>query len=199
MIDEPMRVVLEMIDAVMKKTDAMSGATDTLPPLMSNLKIEEKTDDPPGRRQEEDEGEQDSSEYPDYFLGLSRDIFERSVKRNCDTDEERHRAMKSIARFCALVESRAPRTIEEFEASIPDDPDDWTQEMWEYMYQKEQEKVRNFEEQQLALEKKKRIQKRDWMKHIEEDGKLRRRQVKERERELKWLGLNMSTVFHVLN
>ncbi|KAL6271407.1 hypothetical protein ACE6H2_028318 [Prunus campanulata] len=159
MISESLQVLLEMLDRTVEKRNALSCPSDTLPPLMSNLKIEKKTDEAPGR-QEEEEGEQDSSEYPDYFLGLSRDIFERSVKRHCDTDEERHRAMKSISRFCALVESRAPRTIEEFEASIPDNPEDWTQEMWEYMYQKEQESMRNFTEQQLALQKQKRIQKR---------------------------------------
>ncbi|XP_008235647.1 PREDICTED: uncharacterized protein LOC103334454 [Prunus mume] len=161
MISKSLQVLLNMLDSTVEEPNALSCPSDTLPPLMSNLKIEKETDEAPGRqREEEEEGEQDSSEYPDYFLGLSRDIFERSVKKHCDTDEERHRAMKSISRFCALVESGAPRTIEEFEASIPDNPKDWTQEMWEYMYQKEQESMRKFTEQQLALQKQKRIQKR---------------------------------------
>ncbi|CAL9023498.1 unnamed protein product [Prunus brigantina] len=160
MISKSLQALITMLDRTVERRNALSCPSDTLPPLMSNLNIEKETDEAPGRQQEEEEGEQDSSEYPDYFLGLSRNIFERSVKRHCDTDEERHRAMKSISRFCALVESRAPRTIEEFEASIPDDPDDWTQEMWEYMYQKEQESMRKFTEQQLALQKQKRIQKR---------------------------------------
>ncbi|KAL6271406.1 hypothetical protein ACE6H2_028317 [Prunus campanulata] len=161
MIDESMRVVLEMIDAVMKKRDAMSGATETLPPLMSNLKIEEKTDDPPGRRQEEgEEGEQDSSEYADSVLGFLHEPTVEFVNEACDREEDRHRAMKSICRLFASLQSGAPRNREEFEASIPENPDDWTQEMLEYLYEKEQEDMRNFAEQQLALQKKKRIQKR---------------------------------------
>ncbi|CAB4321789.1 unnamed protein product [Prunus armeniaca] len=177
MIDEPMRVVLEMIDAVMKKTDAMSGATDTLPPLMSNLKIEEKTDDPPGRRQEEDEGSR---------------ILANFVKESCDTEEERHRAMKSICRLFASLQSGAPRNREEFEASIPENPDDWTQEMLDYLYEKEQENMRNFAKQQVGIwlcrSRSRSMSRSDWTENFEEDGKLRRRGVKEKERaQVAWL------------
>ncbi|KAI5315747.1 hypothetical protein L3X38_044923 [Prunus dulcis] len=80
------------------------------------------------------------------------------VKEACDTEEDRHRAMKNICRLFATCKSSidvgttirdkgAPRNREEYEASIPENPDDWTQGMWEYMYQKEQEDMRNFAEQ----------------------------------------------------
>ncbi|XP_021814722.1 protein pxr1-like isoform X2 [Prunus avium] len=131
---------------------------------MSNLKIEKKIDDPSGRQQqeeeEEEEGEEDSSEYAESVLGFLHEPTVDFVNEVCDTEEERHRAMKSICRMFASLESDAARDLEEFEASIPENSQEWTQEMWEYMYEKEQEEVRNFEEQQLALQKKKRIQKR---------------------------------------
>ncbi|CAL9023502.1 unnamed protein product [Prunus brigantina] len=199
MSKESLRTVLEIIETVMKKSDALSGATDTLPPIMSNLKIEKKTDDPSGRQEEEEEekeeGEQVSSEYAESVLGFLHEATVDFVNEVCDTEEERHRAMKSICRmsiicilstyesfFSALetsgfvdrvkqsdsnsmyrgflIPGDATCDPEEFEASIPENPQEWTQEMWEYLYEKEQEKVRNFEEQQLALQKKKRIQKR---------------------------------------
>ncbi|CAB4321793.1 unnamed protein product [Prunus armeniaca] len=162
MSKETLRVVIEIIETVMKKSDALSGATDTLPPLMSNLKIEKKTDDPSGRQEEEEEEEeeQDSSEYAESLLDFLHEPTVDFVNEACDTEEERHRAMKSICRLVASLESEAARDLEEFEASIPENPQEWTREMSEYMYEKEKEEVRNFEEQQLALEKKKRIQKR---------------------------------------
>ncbi|KAI5315748.1 hypothetical protein L3X38_044924 [Prunus dulcis] len=180
---ERRRVVLEIIETVMKKSDALSGATDNLPPLMSNLKMEKKTDDPSGRQQEEEEEEeeQDSSEYAESLLGFLHEPTVDFVNKACDTEEERHRAMKSICRLVASLESEAARDLEEFEASIPENPQEWTQEMREYMYEKEKEEVRNFEEQQLVLEKKKRIQKR-----LDKTYRRRRKIVKKtskRERE----------------
>ncbi|CAL9023489.1 unnamed protein product [Prunus brigantina] len=63
--------------------------------------------------------------------------------------------MKSICRLFASLQSGAPRNREEFEASIPENPDDWTQEMLDYLYEKEQENMRNFAKQQDALQKQK--------------------------------------------
>ncbi|BBH10168.1 hypothetical protein Prudu_022877 [Prunus dulcis] len=106
--------------------------------LMSNL----KTDDPPGRGQEEEEeGEQDSSEYAESVLGnFLHEPTVDYVKEACDTEEDHCLQLASL-------QSGAPRNREEYEASIPENPDDWTQGMWEYMYQKEQEDMRNFAEQ----------------------------------------------------
>ncbi|CAB4321791.1 unnamed protein product [Prunus armeniaca] len=210
MSKESLRVVLEIIETVMKRSDALSGATDTVCMHREENRRPFWTVGGGGGGRAGFERVKILTHlvwplflYAESVLGFLHEPTIDFVNEVCDTEEERHRAMKSICRISDVgtttPDKDAARDPEEFEASIPENPQEWTQEMWEYMYEKEQEKVRNFEEQQLALEKKKRIQKRDWMKHIEEDGKLRRRQVKERERELKWLGLNMSTVFHVLN
>ncbi|CAL9023496.1 unnamed protein product, partial [Prunus brigantina] len=160
-----------------------------LPPLMSNLKIEEKTDDPPGRRQEE-------KEYAESVLGFLHESTVDFVKESCDTEEEHPDLTKLVTSlynklgmsfpfFCSFYlfiyyaasldvgttirDKGAPRNREEFEASIPENPDDWTQEMWEYMYQKEQEDMRNFTEQ-LALQKQKQKQQQERL-----DRKFRRR------------------------
>ncbi|CAL9023493.1 unnamed protein product [Prunus brigantina] len=77
--------------------------------------------------------------------------------------------MKSICRLFASLQSGAPRNREEYEASIPENPDDWTQGMWEYMYRKEQEEMRNFT-QQMALQKQKQKQEQERL-----DRKFRRR------------------------
>ncbi|BBH10169.1 hypothetical protein Prudu_022882 [Prunus dulcis] len=143
--------------------------------LMSNLKIEKKTDDPSGRQQEEEEEEeeQDSSECAESLLGFLHEPTVDFVNKACDTEEERHRAMKSICRLVASLESEAARDLEEFEASIPENPQEWTQEMREYMYEKEKE--------ELVLEKKKRIQKR-LDKTYRRRRKIVKKTSKERER-----------------
>ncbi|CAL8178329.1 unnamed protein product [Prunus armeniaca] len=116
------------------ENNSNADPSDTLPPLMSNLEIEKKTEESPRRQQE---GEHDPIKHANSILAFFHDAIE-------DLDDA---ASSDVG--TTIPDKVASR--EDFEALIPEDPDDWTEEMWDYCYQQEQEDMRNFAEQQFAL------------------------------------------------
>ncbi|XP_008225036.1 PREDICTED: uncharacterized protein LOC103324722 [Prunus mume] len=138
-----------------------------LPPLMSNLEIEKKTEEAPRRQQE---GEHDPIKHANSLLAFFHDAIEGlNSHMGFDRDTLNRFITQSFAdpRFADLMKvfsddaasSDVGTTIpdkvasrDDIEALIPEDPDDWTEEMWDYCYEMEQEDMRNFAEQQLALQ-----------------------------------------------
>ncbi|CAB4321795.1 unnamed protein product [Prunus armeniaca] len=83
-------------------------------------------------------------------MGFDRDTLNRFVTQSF-ADPRFADLMKDDA-ASSDVGTTIPDKVasrEDFEALIPEDPDDWTEEMWDYCYQQEQEDMRNFAEQQV--------------------------------------------------